>query len=81
MLSKSFSDQKIAASVGAGLLAMAVCQATGMLDVPTSSPASRLLQRLRSGVSDEVQEPDRPITVFKTREEVTRQENQGIAPV
>jgi hypothetical protein len=44
MLSKSFSDQKIAASVGAGLLAMAVCQATGMLDVPALSQASRLLR-------------------------------------
>ncbi|CAI8817065.1 hypothetical protein EMIT0P44_230066 [Pseudomonas sp. IT-P44] len=30
--------------VGAGLLAMAECQAPLMLNVPASSPASRLLQ-------------------------------------
>jgi hypothetical protein len=38
-------------------------------------------EELCSSRGDEVQEPDRSITVFSTREEVTRQENQGIAPV
>ena len=40
-------------------------------------------ERARSYIraGDEVQEPDEPITVFKTREDSRRQEDQGFAPV
>ena len=40
-------------------------------------------ERARSYIraGDEVKEPDEPITVFKTREDSRRQEDQGFAPV